>query len=80
MDQETYPYQVSIWLFGNGNKNSFFERGRWLEQARCDTPDSANEVAECLSMRWKNGVQIAELVNGKFVGYKFIPTSASELK
>lgn len=84
MDNETHPFKVSTWLPGNDNPKSIFERGHWMEMARCTTKSKADEVAGCLSIRNPQGVQIAELVSdehgARFVGYKFIPESAKELK
>jgi hypothetical protein len=81
---ETHPYQVSIWAAGNGKENSLFEKGQWVEQARCRTQLRAEEVALCLSLRHAAGVQIAELTGDergtRFVGYKFIPESARDNK
>lgn len=83
MTTETHPFQVSIWIPGNSNPKSIFERGYWCEMARCVTPDRANEVALCLSLRYPSGVQVAELTSddhgARFIGYKFIPESSREL-
>jgi hypothetical protein len=80
---ETHPYQVSIWTPGNDNPKSILERGAWVEYARCITKERANEVALSLSIRHPKGVQVAELVRdergARFVGYKFLPASSSEL-
>lgn len=83
MSAETHPFQVSIWIPGNNNPKSIFERGYWQEMARCVTKDRAHEVALCLSLRHHDGVQVAELMSdergARFVGYKFIPESSSQL-
>lgn len=84
MDNETHPFQVTIWLPGNNNQKSLFERGYWMEMARCTSKKRADEVALCLSIRNPQGVQAAELVSdehgSRFVGYQYIPESAKELK
>jgi len=80
---ETHPFLVSIWLPGNDNPKSLFEKGHWMEQARCRTQSRAEEVVLCLSLRHSQGVQVAELVSDKngarWQGYKYIPESAREL-
>ncbi|HZU03987.1 MAG TPA: hypothetical protein VFA10_30270 [Ktedonobacteraceae bacterium] len=84
MNQETHPFQVSIWIPGNEKPKSIFEKGHWMEMARCITKERAKEVALCLSIRHSQGVQAAELVSDergtRFVGYKYIPESAKELQ
>lgn len=83
MKQETHPYQVSVWVPGNGLPLSLFEHGYWQEMARCPSKDRANEVALCLSFRYPDGVQVAELVGdgrgARFIGYGYIPESANVL-
>lgn len=80
---ETHPFQVSIWVSGNDNPKSIFERGHWMEYARCTSKFRADEIAFCLSLRHQ-AVQAAELVSdehgSRFVGYKFIPESARTLR
>jgi hypothetical protein len=83
MNAETHPYQVSVWIPGNNRSNSLFERGSWVEMARCITKGKAEEVALCLSLRHSSGVQVAELISDKhgarFIGFRFIPESSREL-
>lgn len=82
-DQGTHPFQVSVWIPGNGKTSSLFEHGYWQEMARCITKDRAEEVALCLALRHPGGVQVAELVSdehgARFVGYKYLPASARGL-
>jgi hypothetical protein len=84
MNNETHPFMVSVWIPGNDNPKSLFERGHWMEMARCTSNMRADEVALCLSLRNPRGVQTAELVSdehgARFIGYKYIPESAKELK
>lgn len=80
---ETHPLAVYIYIRGNNNPKSIFEKGYWREMARCARTSQAEEVALCLSLRNPQGVQLAELVEdqhgARFVGYKFIPESARDL-
>jgi hypothetical protein len=80
---ETHPFQICVWIPGNGKPKSLFEHGYWQEMARCPTKSRADEVALCLSFRHPDGVQVAELVSddqgARFVGYKFLPESSREL-
>lgn len=84
MNNETHPFQVSVWTPGNDNPKSIFERGHWMEMARCMSKMRADEVALSLSIRHPRGVQSAELVSdehgARWQGYKYIPESAKELK
>jgi len=81
MDSETHPFQVSVWVPGNDNPKSIFERGHWSEMARCTNKFSAEEVALCLSFRHQDGVRVAELSSdGRYWrNYKHIPEGAKEL-
>jgi hypothetical protein len=81
MDNETHPFQVSVWVSGNNNSKSLFERGVWSEIARCADKFSAEEVALCLSLRHQDGVRVAELSSdGRYWRhYKHIPEGAKEL-
>ena len=80
---ETHPYAVYVYIQGNNNPKSIFEKSYWSEMARCRTQLGAEEVGLCLSLHHPNGVQIAELIEDehgtRFVGYKFIPESARSL-
>lgn len=80
MNSETHPFQVSIWVPGNNNSKSLFERGVWSEMARCNSRSHADEVALSLSIRHPDGVQIAEWTGERFVGYKYLPEAAKELR
>lgn len=81
MDQETHPYQVSVWIPGNDNPKSIFERSLWVEMARCITDKRAEEIAQLLSLHYSSGVQVAKIdETGQIVGYKYIPDSARNLK
>lgn len=77
---ETHPFLVNVWSPGNP---STFEKGYWMEYARCENIMKANEVAESLAMRHREGVQIAQLETSEYgtrwCSYKFIPESAWEL-
>lgn len=82
---ETHTFQVSLWMPGNENPKSIFEKGRWSEYARCRAKYQAEEVGLALSLRWTAGVQVAELegneeTGARFVGYKFYPESARDLR
>lgn len=81
---ETHPFLVSVWLPGNANPKSLFEKGYWMEMARCMTKHRADEIALCLSLRHSDCVQVAELVSEprsgwRWQGCKYIPASAREL-
>lgn len=81
---ETHPFLVSTWLPGNDNPRSLFEKGYWMEEARCKSKSRAEEVALCLSLRHPKGVQVAELVRDERGGlrwqaYKYWPESARDL-
>ena len=84
MEKEAYPFQVLIWVPSNDNKKSIFEKGFWMEMARCSTGKQSEEVALCLSLRHPQGVQCAALHTddhgARFIGYKYIPESAKDLR
>ena len=83
MDNELYSFQVSLWTPGSNDPQSLFERGHWMEYARCTSKFRAEEVALCLSIRHRNGVQVAELVSDadgmRFVGYQFLSEESRTL-
>jgi len=81
---ETHPFLVSTWMPGNDNPKSLFEKGYWMEEARCKSKSRAEEVALCLSFRHPKGIQVAELVSDprgglRWQGYKYIPESTRDL-
>lgn len=72
-----YPFSVLVWVPGNDNPDSLFERGHWSEIARCRIESQAEEVALCLACRHPSGVQIAERrERGQLVPVKFLPEMA----
>ncbi len=77
----THPFQVSIWIEGNGNPQSLFARGSWLECARCRTRSSADEIVQWLAVRY-GSAQVAELLNdecgARFIGCAYYPASARQ--
>jgi hypothetical protein len=81
---ETHTFLVTVWTPGNGKPDALFEKGWWMEMARCSTKMRAEEVAICLSLRHPQGVQVGEMVSDergtRFVGYKFIPESSKNNK
>lgn len=80
MCKELYEFQIAIWISGNDNPTSMFERGFWREQARSQTQRQAEEVASCLAIRWTKGVRIAKRQGDMFVPTKFIPESAANIE
>lgn len=81
---ESHPFLVSTWHPGNNNPQSLFEKGHWLEEARCKSKVKAEEVALCLSLRHPKGVQVAALVSDgkgglRWHGYRYLPETARSL-
>lgn len=80
---ETHPFMVSLWVEGNDNPRSVFEKGHWVEWAHCTSRVKADEVALCLSIRNPSGVQAAEMLSDdkgvRFLGYRYLPETAREL-
>lgn len=75
-----YPFFVLVWVPGNDNPDSLFERGYWSEIARCQRESQAEEVALCVTCRYPQGVQIAERrEHGRLVPVKFLPEVAKSL-
>jgi hypothetical protein len=85
MNNETHPFLVSVWRPGNGNPTSLFEKGHWMEMARCMSKLRAEEVALTLSLRHRQGVEVAELVSDgrgglRWRGYTYLPEAAKTLQ
>ncbi|HVB20394.1 MAG TPA: hypothetical protein VNG51_00425 [Ktedonobacteraceae bacterium] len=77
-DETSHSYQVVVWQPAIGG-SFLFNKGCWVEYARCITESRAKEVAICLSLRHRGAIAVAKLNEQatKFVNYIWFPDEAT---